>query len=145
MTDQAPSATGSVEQEAKTSALDSASIALAFVLHTIKLHETADAVDFEKFMLKEIFPAVDTRDSRFGDMEVTPDQHFLLGGRSFDEYVWMIRLEYFIHQTPLPNWLGNRARESYASVKDKIEQFGMRTSTELLYDVKEWHQRLGIK
>jgi len=35
MTDQAPSTTGSVEQEAKISALDSPSIALAFVLHTI--------------------------------------------------------------------------------------------------------------
>jgi hypothetical protein len=145
MTDQTSSTTRSVEQEAKTSALDSSIVALAFVLHTIKLHETADAVDFEKFMLKEIFPTVDTRDSGFGHMESIPDQHFLLGGRSFDEYVWMIRLEYYIHHTPLPNWLSRRARESYARVKDKIEQFSTRTSTELLYDVKEWHQRLGIK
>jgi hypothetical protein len=126
----------------KKSALDSSSIALAFVLHTIKLHDTVDAVAFEKFMLNEVLPVVDTHSPHLG--ETAPDQHFLLGGRGLDEYVWMIRLEYFIHQTPLPTWLGNRARESYAGVKDKIEQFGTRTETELLYDVKEWHQRLGI-
>ena len=96
-------------------------------------------------MLNEIFPTVDTRGSGFSDMNVNPDQHFLLGGRAFDEYVWMIRLEYFIHHTPLPTWLGRRASESYASVKKKIEPFGTRTSTELLYDVKEWHQRLGFE
>lgn len=127
------------------SALESSSIALAFVLHTIKLHETADAVAFESFMLKEVFPEVDTRRSGVGDDDAAPDQHFLLGGRSFDEYVWMIRLEYFVHHTPLPTWLGNRARESYAGVKAKIETFGKRTATELLYDVKEWHQRLGME
>jgi hypothetical protein len=135
MTDQAPST---------TSSLESSSIALAFVLHSIKLHETADAVAFETLMLEEVFPEVDTRGSGVGDMDVAPDQHFLLGGRSFDEYVWMIRLEYFVHHTPLPTWLGNRARDSYAGVKAKIEQVASRTSTELLYDVKEWHQRLGM-
>ena len=145
MSDKTSSKTSSVGQEAKTSSLESSSIALAFVLHSIKLHQTANGFDFENFMLKEIFPAVDTRDQGFGDMESNPDQHFLLGGRSFDEYVWMIRLEYFIHATPLPTWLGRRANESYAGVKDKIKQFGTLTSTELLYDVKEWHQRLGFE
>lgn len=134
MTDQTPS----------TSSLESSSIALAFVLHTIKLHDTTDAVAFEELMLKQVFPEVDTRGSGLADSDVAPDQHFLLGGRSFDEYVWMIRLEYFVHHTPLPSWLGNRARESYAGVKEKIEQFAARTDTELLYDVKEWHQRLGM-
>jgi hypothetical protein len=135
MTDQAPST---------TSSLESSSIALAFVLHSLKLRETADAVAFETLMLEEVFPEVDTRGSGVGDMDVAPDQHFLLAGRSFDEYVWMIRLEYFVHHTPLPTWLGNRARDSYAGVKAKIEQVASRTSTELLYDVKEWHQRLGM-
>jgi hypothetical protein len=128
-----------------TESLDSSTIALAFALHSIKLNETANEFDFEKFMLNEIFPSVDTRElGRAPSVELAPDQHFLLGGRGFEEYVWMVRLEYFIHHTPLPTWLGRRAREGYASVKDKIEQFGTRTSTELLYDVKEWHQRLGV-
>jgi hypothetical protein len=147
MPDQTVPTTRSTEQGAKTDALDSSTIALAFVSHTIKLHDTADGFDFERFMLKEVFPAVDTRDAGFGNDEshVTPDQHFLLGGRSFNEYVWMIRLEYFIHHTPLPTWLGRRASVSYARVKDRIEQFGTRTATELLFDVKEWHQRLGFE
>jgi hypothetical protein len=127
-----------------TKSLDSGTIALAFALHTIKLNETANERDFGKFMLNEIFPSVDTRELDFPGAELNPDQHFLLGGRGFDEFVWMMRLEYFIHHTPLPTWLDRRAREGFASVKDKIEQFGTRTSTELLYDVKEWHQRLGI-
>ncbi len=110
-----------------------------------KLHQTANGFDFEKFVLKEIFPAVDTWDQGFGGVEMNPDQHFLLVGRSFDEYVCMIRLDHFIHATPLPTWLGRRANESYADVKDRIEPFGMLTSTELLYDVKEWHQRLGFE
>jgi hypothetical protein len=95
-------------------------------------------------MLNEIFPAVDTRaSSAWSSEESTPDQHFLLGGRGPNEYVWMIRLEYFVHHTPTPTWLFNRATESFDMVKDKIEQFGTLTSTEVLYDVKEWHQRLG--
>ena len=142
MADQTTATSGSNEPQVNTGDLALSSIALAFVLHTIKLHETADAVAFERFMLNEVFPTVDTHNAHMG--ETTPDQHFLLGGRGIDEYVWMIRLEYFIHHTPLPTWLGNRARESYAGVKDKIEPFGTRTATEFLYDVKEWHQQLGM-
>jgi hypothetical protein len=44
-----------------------------------------------------------------------------------------------------PTWWYNRATESFDMVKDKIEQFGTLTSTEVLYDVKEWHQCLGIE
>jgi hypothetical protein len=112
-----------------TESLASSTIALAFALHTIKLNETANELDFEKFMLNEVFPSVDTRGLGFPAVELAHDQHFLLGARGFDEYVWMMRLEYFIHHTHLPTWLGGRAREGYASVKDKIEQFGTRTST----------------
>lgn len=77
-------------------------------------------------------------------MELAPDRHSLLSGRNVDEYVWMVQMEYYIHHTPLPNWLGRRARETFAGVKDKIEQFGTRIQTDLLYDVGEWHQRLGL-
>ena len=84
------------------------------------------------FMIKEIFPAVDTKDPGFGD--TVPDQHYLLDGGSDGEYVWMVRMEYFMHHTPTPAWLLNRVDESYSSVKDKIEPLGALVSTKLLYD-----------
>jgi hypothetical protein len=131
------------ELEAEQSARNSSSNGLAFVLHTIKLHETANGPDFEKFIIREIFPAVNTQKSRFKEM--APDQHFLLDGGNDGEYVWMIRMEYFIHQTPTPTWLSNRVTESYSSVKDKIEPFGTLVSTKLLYDIERWLRRLGVE
>jgi len=138
--------TGSSQQpEPKPSPLDSSTIGLAFVLHSIKLNEAANTDDFERIMLHEVFPSVDTlASSPWKGEESTPDEHFLLSGRGPNEYVWMIRLEYFIHHTPEPTWLFNRATASFDTVKDKIEQFGTLASTEVLYDVKEWRQRLGL-
>lgn len=125
--------------------LQSDAIGLAFVFHTIKLNEGVDEQKFEKFMLDEIFPAVNTQRSGVAGVEAGPDHHRLLAGQLWEgDYIWMIHLEYFIHHTPLPNWLARRASESYASVADKIEAFGEKTTTYILYDVKEWHQRLGL-
>jgi hypothetical protein len=124
--------------------LESSSVALAFVLHAIKLNEAVNTLDFEKFMIHEIFPTVDTRGLSSGNENFKPDQHFLLGGREADEYVWMVRLEYFVHQTPRPTWLHVRGNGSFEGVKNRIEKFGKKISTEILYDVKEWHQRLGL-
>ena len=143
MVEQTPSQTGNAEPGEEPSAGASSSNGLAFALHTIRLHETANGRDFERFMIKEIFPAVNTKDPGFGDTE--PDQHYLLDGGNDDEYVWMIRLEYFIHQTPTPTWLSNRVRESYAGVEDRIEPFGTLVSTRLLYDVERWLRRLGFE
>jgi hypothetical protein len=139
MVEQAPSTTAGAEHRAG----GSSSNGLAFALHTIKLHETIGGRDFERFMIREIFPAVNTQEPGVEDMG--PDQHFLLDGGSDGEYVWMIRLEYFIHQTPTPNWLLNRVTESYSSVKDKIEPFGSLVSTRLLYDVERWLRRVGFE
>ena len=144
MTDETSPTDNSLTQEAQKDTLSSSSVALAVVLHAIKLNEAANTLDFEKFMLHEIFPTADTRGLSSGNENFKPDQHFLLGGREPDEYVWMIRLEYFVHQTPLPNWLHVRANGSFEGVRDKIEEFGKKISTEVLYDVKEWHQRLGF-
>ena len=70
---------------------------VAFVLQNLTVKDGADKDDFEKFMLEKLFPSVDTS----GDGE-EPDQHFLLGGSS-NEYLWMSRLEYSVHQTPFPD------------------------------------------
>ena len=125
--------------------LQSDVIGLAFVFHTIKLNEGIDEQTFEKFMLNEIFPAVNTQGSGLAGADGGPDHHRLLAGQlSAREYIWMIHLEYFIHHTPLPNWLVKRASDSYEKVTDKIEAFGDKTATRILYDVGEWHQRLGL-
>jgi hypothetical protein len=108
---------------------------VAIVLRTITLHEAAVEDDFERFMLKELFPTVQTGPA---DM---PDQHFLLRGG--DSYVWMSRLTYAVHQTPFPVWLGDRVNEMYETVREKVERFGTQTSLEICYDVARWRQHLG--
>ena len=143
MVEQTPSSTGNAEAGAEPSAEASSSNGLAFGLHTIKLHETTNGRDFSRFMIKEIFPTVDTKDPGFGD--TGPDQHYLLDGGSDGEYVWMVRMEYFIHHTPTPTWLLDRVTESYSSVKDKIEPFGTLASTKLLYDVERWLHRVAFE
>jgi hypothetical protein len=142
MTDESSRAGAGPESRAEPSAESSSSRGLAFAMHTIKLHETAATHDFEALMIREVFPAVSTHDSGFGDNE--PDQHFLLDGGSDREYVWMIRLDYFVHHVPAPTWLLNRAEESYASVKVKIEPFGTLVSSRTFYDVGRWRRRLGF-
>lgn len=125
--------------------LQSNMIGLAFVFHTITLNEGIERQEFEKFMLDEIFPTVNTQELSVAGVEAGPDHHRLLAGQLREgDYTWMIHLEYAIHHTPLPNWLIRRASKSYASVADKIEAFGQKTITNILYDVKEWHQRLGL-
>jgi hypothetical protein len=111
---------------------------VAYAYHTIKLHDGVNSDDFEKHMLGEVFPALDT--SEEGE---APDQHFLLGSQMFgDDYVWMSRLEYWIHHDPLPTWLGQRVERHVQEVKEKIEPFGTITSSTTYYDVTGWRARL---
>ena len=125
--------------------LQSDSIGLAFIFHAIKLNEGVDERKFEKFMLDEIFPTVNTQGSGFAGAEAGPDHHRLLAGQPWEgDYIWMIHLEYAIHHTPFPNWLARRASASYERVAGKIKAFGERSTTNILYDVQEWHQRLGL-
>ncbi len=111
---------------------------VAFVLRRIILHDRANSDDFEQFMLAELFPAVNT--SSNGEQ---PDQHFLLQGGADNEYVWLSRLEYWIHQTPLPQWLFNRVERTDDEVQERLQAFGTSTPAEVYYDVTAWRQRLG--
>jgi len=110
---------------------------VAFALHMIKLHPGVNEDDFEKYMLEVLFPTVDT--SPNGES----DQHFLLNGGQRDEYVWMSRLAYDLHQTPLPNWLLNRVESQVDGVREKLESFGTHTASTTYYDVVGLRRRLG--
>jgi hypothetical protein len=110
---------------------------VAFVLQNLTVKDGADKDDFEKFMLEKLFPSVDTS----GDGE-EPDQHFLLGGSS-NEYLWMSRLEYSVHQTPFPTWLMDRVRAIQESAQGKLEPFATRTSSETYFDVARWRRFFG--
>ncbi len=105
----------------------------AYSFREIRLHEDVNNDAFEKFMVEELFPTVDTSDNGFG-----PDQHLLLQGDwPGDVYVWMSRLEYFVHQTPFPAWLSSRLGSMYEDAREKLEPFGAYTSEglEISYDV----------
>jgi hypothetical protein len=100
-------------------------VALSF--RKIALHEGVKHIDFEKFMLEELFPTVDT-----SDKEGAPDQHFLLQEDwPSDVYVWMSRLEYSVHQTPFPQWLTGRLSDMYENAQGKLEPFGSYTENTL--------------
>ncbi|MCZ7575366.1 MAG: hypothetical protein M5U01_42995 [Ardenticatenaceae bacterium] len=111
---------------------------VAFALQRITLHEGVNPDDFEKFMLAELFPIIATHGENEG-----PDQHFLLSGGSNNEYTWMSRLEYWIHQTPLPTWLLNRVERMGDEARGKLDRFGILASPEIFYDVTGWRARLG--
>lgn len=110
---------------------------IAYVLHHIKLHDGVNHDDFERFMLEELFPSVDTSPNG------KPDQHFLLSGGQRDEYVWMSQLAYSIHHTPLPTWLSARAEGMVNDVRERLQAFGTHTSSTLYYDVTGWRTVLG--
>jgi hypothetical protein len=111
---------------------------VAFVQQMITLREDVSADDFEKFVLEEVFPSIDTS----GDGE-GPDQHVLLAGSVSNEYVWLSRLEYMIHQTPLPQWLFNRVERLRQETPEKLEIFATRMPPQVHYDVTGWRRRLG--
>jgi hypothetical protein len=102
---------------------DTNPIALSF--RKVALHEGVRHEDFEKFMLEELFPSIDTSEDGF-----EADQHFLLQEEEdwpSDVYVWMSRLQYSVHQTPFPTWLHNRLHDMYENAQGKLEPFGSYT------------------
>jgi len=110
---------------------DTKPIALSF--RKVALHESATHEDFEKFMLEELFPTIDTSEDGFA-----PDQHFLLQEDwPSDVYVWMSRLEYSVHHTPFPQWLANRLHDMYENAQGKLEPFGSYTedTLDIAFDV----------
>lgn len=110
---------------------------VAFALHTIKLHDGVNEDEFEKFMLEELFQTVDT------NPDGESDQHFLLNGGGSDEYVWMSRLAYEVHHTPLPTWLFNRVESMVNDVRKELEPYGTHVASTVYYDVAGWRQKLG--
>lgn len=111
---------------------------VAFVLQMITLHQDVNPDDFERRMLEEVFPALNTS----SDDEAS-DQHFLLQHNDPAEYLWMTRLEYTIHQTPLPQWLSNRVARIQEETEEGLKAFGTRTAPQIYYDVSGWRWRLG--
>jgi hypothetical protein len=104
---------------------DANPVSLSF--RKIALHEGVSHRDFERFMLEELFPTIDTSDSRSA-----PDQHFLLQEDwPSDVYVWMSRLEYSVHQTPFPAWLSSRLSDMYENAQGELEPFGRYTKDTL--------------
>ena len=114
-------------------------IALSF--RKVALHEGVRHEDFEKFMLEELFPTIDTSEDGFA-----PDQHFLLQEDwPSDVYVWMSRVEYPVHHTPFPLWLSTRLSDMYEDAREKLEPFGAYTSDTLAvsFDVASMHGRFS--
>jgi hypothetical protein len=110
---------------------DTNPIALSF--RKVALHEGVRHEDFEKFMLEELFPTIDTSEDGFA-----PYQHFLLQEDwPSDVYVWMSRLEYSVHQTPFPQWLTGRLSDMYENAQGKLEPFGSYTddTLDIAFDV----------
>jgi hypothetical protein len=104
---------------------DATPVALSF--RKIALHEGVSHRDFERFMLEELFPTIDTSENGSA-----PDQHFLLQEDwPSDVYVWMSRLEYSVHQTPFPAWLSDRLFDMYQNAQEKLEPFGRYTKDTL--------------
>jgi hypothetical protein len=116
----------------------SAAAPVAVVLQRIVAHEGVSGDDLERFLLGEVFPSLDTS----GDGEA-PDQQFLFSDGTPGEYLWMSRLEYSIHQTPLPTWLSERVRSMQEGVQEKLKALATRTSSETYYDVIPWRRILG--
>ena len=105
----------------------------AYSFREIRLHEGVNNSAFEKLMIEELFPSVDTSDNGFGS-----DQHFLLQDDwPSDVYVWVSRLEYSVHQTPFPGWLSMRLSSMYEDVRERLEPFGTYASEsyKTFYDV----------
>src|SRR4051794_33429057 len=108
--------------------IDEASVGLAHILHFITLKEQAKADDFERLMLGSVFEQVDTQKEDFSDKGIVPDAHSLLATKDFGrDYVWEIRMHYFMHQTATPGWLLRRADSSIGQVIDDIEPFAQHT------------------
>jgi hypothetical protein len=111
---------------------------VAVVLHRFTVREGADPDAFERCVLEEVFPTVNTAGEGGA-----PDQHLLLNGGDRNAFVWMSRLEYEIHQTPLPGWLSNRVAAMRQDAAGRLATFGSIASTEVYYDVAGWRRRLG--
>jgi hypothetical protein len=112
---------------------------VAFVLQRILRRDDVNDDSFERRMVSDVFPSVNTNDEG-----APPDRHLLLRNGAPNEYVWMSYLEYAVHQTPVPLWLSDRVQKMEKDVPEKLETLGTRTSFEFYYDVGAWRRRIGI-
>lgn len=110
---------------------------VAVVLQRVVPLDGVNTSDLEKFILQELFPSVDTSSA-----DLTPDTHFLLNDDP--EYLWMSRLEYPIHATPVPTWLLDRITELKELASTKLSAMATITSANFYYDVGAWRGILGF-
>lgn len=112
----------------------------AYSQREIRLHDGVSRATFEKFMLETLFPTVDTSQGgdALGGEGLRPDEHRLLQAEwNSAVYMWMSRVEYSVHQTPLPAWLFSRLERMYEQAREPLAPFGAYTSEErrVFYDV----------
>jgi hypothetical protein len=112
---------------------------IAVATMTIRLREEADADAFEKRLLTDVFPAVDTS----GEGE-DRDQHELFSdGETSRDYTWSSRINYDIEHTPTPTWLSQRVQKLVDEATRRVSDAGTVESSGYLFDVATWRARLG--
>jgi hypothetical protein len=111
---------------------------VATVQRRIVPRDGADADELERAILTDVFPAVQT------GTDAEPDENVLLRGGPDDGYVWLSRISYDIHQTPLPVWLGNRVTGQTTALGERLAALAEVGEPEVRYDVATWRRRLGV-
>jgi hypothetical protein len=103
----------------------------AIVLQRLSPRAGADARDLENFIVREVFASVDTSGG-----DGSPDTHMLLDAKP--DYIWMSRLEYAIHATPLPTWLLDRVAQLEEQAQTRVGANATISTVGFHYDVAAW-------
>lgn len=112
-------------------------VGTAIVLQRIVPKDGVNAGDLENLILHDVFASVDTSGG-----EGTPDEHTLLDDGA--EYIWMSRLEYFMHATPTPAWLTDRVDDLHKQAHAKLDAMATLPEEPFHYDVGAWRHHLGF-
>lgn len=89
--------------------------------------------DFEKFMEEELLPNVEV----FSRGVNSWSQSFLKlhGGNREDKYLWTLALEHFGSEHSVPSAIPSLLEEVFEERRQKIEEFGVRTSFEMFSEL----------
>jgi|1185.fasta_scaffold1057755_1 hypothetical protein len=109
----------------------------AYVLHALTLRDAGRDEEFQKFMLAQLLPSINT------SPEDDPDQHTLLGGDT-GNYVCLSRLSYGVHQTPFPTWLVDQVEELTRKLQAGLKDFANVSKSAFYYDVAAWRHHFGM-
>jgi hypothetical protein len=109
---------------------------VAFILDRISVRAGVEDDAFERCMLGEIFPAIDT--SAGAGQTIEAHEQFLLRGEDPGEYLWVSRIVYAIHATPTPQWLLNRVARIREQTPARLAEVGKLTAGGVNYDVAHW-------